>query len=140
VLSPGVIVEEGAQVRDSILLFDTIIRAGSVVDRAILDKEVVVGKGCQIGYGDDSVPNKLEPGRLNTGITLIGKRAHLPDGLKVGRNCKIGSDLRPEDFPSATLASGETVEDRTFTHGWERELLRRKPAANVSQPPASERA
>ncbi len=125
VLSPGVIVEEGAVVRDSIVLFDSRIGAGSVLDRAILDKEVVVGKNCQIGSGDDMTPNKLEPSRLNTGITLIGKRAHLPDNLKVGRNCKIGADLRPEDFPSDTLASGESLEDRTFAHGWERELARR---------------
>ncbi len=127
VLSPGVVVEENAIVRDSIILFDTIIGAGSVVDRAILDKEVVVGKNCKIGYGDDMTPNKLEPSRLNTGITLIGKRVHLPDNLKVGRNCKIGTDLRPEDFPTDTLASGETIEDRTFAHGWERELARRSP-------------
>jgi glucose-1-phosphate adenylyltransferase len=125
VLSPGVVVEEGAVVRDSIVLFDSRIGAGSVLDRAILDKEVIVGKNCQIGYGDDMTPNKLEPSRLNTGITLIGKRAHLPDNLKVGRNCKIGADLRPEDFPSDTLTSGESLEDRTFAHGWERELARR---------------
>jgi glucose-1-phosphate adenylyltransferase len=127
VLSPGVIVEEGAVVRESIILFDTIIGAGSVVDHAILDKEVIVGKNCQIGYGDDmTTPNKSEPDRLNTGITLIGKRAHLPDNLKVGRNCKIGSDLRPGDFSSDMLASGETIEDRTFAHGWEREMARRR--------------
>jgi glucose-1-phosphate adenylyltransferase len=125
VLSPGVIVEEHAVVRDSIVLFDSIIGAGSVIDRTILDKEVVTGKNCQIGYGDDMTPNKLEPTRLNTGITLVGKRVHLPDNMKVGRNCKIGTDLRPEDFPTDTLASGETVEDRTFTHGWERDLARR---------------
>jgi glucose-1-phosphate adenylyltransferase len=129
VLSPGVVVEEGAVVRDSIILFDAIIGAGSVIDRAILDKEVAVGKHCQIGYGDDMTPNKLEPTRLNTGITLIGKRAHLPDQLKVGRNCKIGADLRLEDFSTDILASGETVEDRTFAHGWERELARRRNAA-----------
>ena len=41
-----------------------------------------------------------------------------------GRNCKIGVDLRPEDFASSTLTSGETVEDRSFAHGWERELAR----------------
>jgi glucose-1-phosphate adenylyltransferase len=127
VLSPGVIVEEGAQIRDSIILFDTVIKAGSVIEKAIFDKEVVVGQNCKIGYGDDYTPNKLEASRLNTGITLIGKRAHLPDQLTVGRNCKIGSDLRPEDFSGTVLASGETVEDRTFTHGWERELARRKP-------------
>mgnify|MGYP001193226428 CR=1 FL=1 len=125
VLSPGVVVEENAVVRDSIVLFDSVIGAGSVVDRAILDKEVIVGKNCRIGYGEDMTPNKLEPTRLNTGITLIGKRAHLPDNLKVGRNVKIGTDLRPEDFPSDELTSGETIEDRTFAHGWERELARR---------------
>jgi glucose-1-phosphate adenylyltransferase len=126
VLSPGVVVEEGATVRDSILLFNTVIGTGSVIDRAILDKEVVVGQHCKIGYGDDMTPNKLEPSRLDSGITLIGKNAHLPDHLKVGRNCKIGADLRPEDFPAHTLASGETLEDRTYAHSWERELARRK--------------
>jgi glucose-1-phosphate adenylyltransferase len=129
VLSPGVVVEEGAVVRDSILFFDVVIGAGSAVYRAILDKEVVVGKHCQIGRGDELTPNKLEPTRLNTGITLVGKRTRLPDQLKVGRNCKIGTDLRPEDFPSDTLASGDTLEDRSFTHGWERELARRKKQA-----------
>jgi glucose-1-phosphate adenylyltransferase len=125
VLSPGVIVEEGAVVRNSIILFDTIIGSGSIVDRSILDKEAIIGKNCQIGFGDDMTPNKREPTRLNTGITLVGKRAHLPDNLKVGRNCKVGADLRPEDFSSSTLDSGETIEDRTFAHGWEREMARR---------------
>lgn len=133
VLSPGVVVEEGALVKDSILLFDTVIGAGSVVERAIMDKEVHVGQNCRIGFGADMIPNKLEPTRLNTGITLIGKRTHLPDNLKVGRNCKIGSDLRVEDFATDTVASGETVEDRTFTHGWERELARQKSAARARQ-------
>jgi glucose-1-phosphate adenylyltransferase len=129
VLSPGVTVEEGAVVKDSILLFDCVIGSSSVVERTIMDKEVRVGAHCQIGTGDDSTPNKLEPGRLNTGITLIGKRTHLPDNLTVGRNCKIGSDLRPEDFSASVLASGETIEDRTFTHGWERELFRHRTSA-----------
>jgi glucose-1-phosphate adenylyltransferase len=67
-------------------------------------------------------PNKLEPDKLDTGITMVGKRSRLPDGLTVGRNCKLGADLCEEDFASATLGSGETVENHTFAHGWEREL------------------
>jgi glucose-1-phosphate adenylyltransferase len=129
VLSPGVVVEEGAVVRDSIILFDTVIGAGSVVDRAILDKEVVIGKDSRIGVGDDNPPNKLEPGRLNTGITLVGKRARLPDGMTVGRNCKIGTDLRPDDFSTTVLASGESLEQHAFLNSWERDLAqRRRPA------------
>jgi glucose-1-phosphate adenylyltransferase len=123
VLSPGVVVEEGAVVRDSIVMFDTVIGAGSVVDRAILDKEVVIGCNSRIGHGDDATPNRQEPDYLNTGITVAGKRSHLPDNLTVGRNCKIGPDQRPEDFPAGILPGGETVDNRTFAHGWERELV-----------------
>jgi len=110
VLSPGVIVEEGAVVRDSIIMFDTVIGKNSVVDRVVVDKEVIIGPDSRIGFGDDTIPNQQEPQRLNTGLTVIGKRAELPPGLKVGRNCKIGPNVRPEDFVSLELASGESVE------------------------------
>ncbi len=109
VLSPGVIVEEGAIVRDSIIMFDTFIGRNTVIDRAVIDKEVVIGADSVIGQGNDNIPNKAEPQRLNTGITLIGKRAILPSGIHVGRNVKIGTDVRPEDFEGSELASGETV-------------------------------
>jgi len=130
VLSPGVVVEEGAVVRESILLFDCVVGAGSVIDRSILDKEVVVGKNSRIGHGDDMTPNKQEPSRLDTGINLIGKRSRLPDNLTVGRNCKIGTDLLPQDFTTNQLASGETIEDHSFGHGWERDLARRAKASS----------
>ena len=68
VLSPGVRVDVGAVVRDSIVMFDSVIRSGAVVDRSILDKEVVVGPGAIVGDGPDfDTPNRQEPGRLNTG-------------------------------------------------------------------------
>jgi glucose-1-phosphate adenylyltransferase len=128
VLSPGVVVEEGAIVRDSIILLNTVIGAGSVIDRAILDKEVHVGRNSRIGDGDDNTPNEKEPDHLNTGISLVGKRTRLPDNLTVGRNVKIGSHLRPDDFPSGNLPSGATVEPRTKLHRWEVELARNTAA------------
>ena len=53
VLSPGVRVDPGAIVRDSVIMFDTHIRAGAVVDRAIIDKEVNVGPNAIVGTGND---------------------------------------------------------------------------------------
>ena len=83
VLSPGVRVDVGAVVRDSIVMFDCVIRSGAVVDRSILDKEVVVGQGAIVGDGPDfDTPNRQEPGRLNTGITVVGKRAIIPRGTR----------------------------------------------------------
>jgi ADP-glucose pyrophosphorylase len=113
VLSPGVRVEVGAVVRDSIVMFDSVIRSGAVVDRAILDKEVVVGPGSIIGEGVDlTTPNRQEPARLFTGITVVGKRAIIPRGVRIGRNVKIGGDVRTSDFVTRVVRSGATVERR----------------------------
>jgi glucose-1-phosphate adenylyltransferase len=111
VLSPGVRVDVGAVVRDSIVMFDSIIRSGAVVDRAILDKEVVVGPGAIVGDGPDfDTPNKQEPGRLNTGITVVGKRSIIPRGVRIGRNVKVAGDVKATDFPSRSVKSGASVE------------------------------
>lgn len=110
VLSPGVVVGSGALVRDSILMTDTVIGADAVIERSILDKEVLVGRGAVVGYGDASVVNKLEPQRLSAGITIVGKRACIPAGLNIGRNCMIDAGVVESDFSGATvIASGESV-------------------------------
>jgi glucose-1-phosphate adenylyltransferase len=105
-------VDPGAVVRDSIVMFDTVIRAGAVVDRAIIDKEVSVGPNAVIGMGADyDTPNRQEPGRLNSGITVVGKRAVIPAGVRVGRNVKINEGVRPLDFSGKrNVPSGGTVE------------------------------
>lgn len=109
VLSPGVVVEEGARVRDSIIMFDSRIGRGSIVDRCILDKEVEVGIDCRLGDGQDFRANRLEPDRLNTGLSIVGKRAVIPDGTRIGRNCKIAAGVRPDNFASRLIDSGESV-------------------------------
>jgi len=111
VLSPGVRVDVGAVVRDSIVMFDSVIRAGAVIDRAILDKEVVVGQGAIIGEGPyDGAPNRQEPARLNTGITVVGKQAIIPRGARLGRNVKIGSGARTSDFRTKIVRTGGSVD------------------------------
>jgi glucose-1-phosphate adenylyltransferase len=115
VLSPGVRVDPGAVVRDSIVMFDAVIRAGAVVDHAIIDKEVSIGPNAVVGFGADfDTPNRSEPERLNTGITVVGKRAVVPNGVRLGRNVKVGERVRAADFGRRrSIASGGTVEART---------------------------
>ncbi len=110
VLSPHVYVEEGAHVMDSIIFHDTTIAQDAVVHHSIIDKECYVGSGCWIGCGDDYTPNKDEPDYLNVGITVIGKGARLPQGLRVGRNCKIDPGVRESDFSTLCIPSGSSVE------------------------------
>jgi glucose-1-phosphate adenylyltransferase len=112
-------VAEGAVVRDSILFTDCIVGPGSVVDRAILDKHVVVGADVRLGDGDNTRPNRTQPRNLQSGITVVGKGARIPSGMRIGRNCLIAADVIERDFHrflssnghvAMELASGETVD------------------------------
>nr|CAA9270384.1 Glucose-1-phosphate adenylyltransferase [uncultured Armatimonadetes bacterium] len=56
VLAPGVVVEEGAVVRDSILLHEAVIQAGARVERAIVDEGACVAEGARgAGAGEITV-------------------------------------------------------------------------------------
>jgi glucose-1-phosphate adenylyltransferase len=128
VLSPGVRVDVGAVVRDSIVMFDSVIRSGAVVDRAILDKEVVVGPGAIVGDGPDfDTPNKQEPGRLNTGITVVGKRSIIPRGVRIGRNVKIAGDVKANDFASRMVKSGSSIEAGAAKRRVSRDAAEKRP-------------
>ena len=110
VLSPGVRVAAGATVRDSIVMFDAVIEADVVLDRAILDKECRIGAGARVGVGSDLRPNRDEPERLYAGITLVGKKARVPGGVEIGRNCRIDPGVTERDFGRRRrIRSGETV-------------------------------
>jgi glucose-1-phosphate adenylyltransferase len=109
VLSPGVRVEAGAVVRDSVIMDDTIIRAGAVIDRSILDKEVEIGAGTKVGAGEDLTPNLHEPANIYSGITIVGKRAQVPAGAIIGRNCCIGANTTGKDYNQLFIPSGATI-------------------------------
>lgn len=112
ILSPGVQVAEGAVVRDSIIMSDTVIGSDSVIDYSILDKEVVIEAGCHIGFGDDCQVNHKKPKVINTGLTIVGKRAKVPAGVEIGRNCVIFSNVIADDFPGTEIQSGETIKPK----------------------------
>ena len=128
VLSPGVRVDVGAVIRDSIVMFDCVIRAGAVIDRAILDKEVVVGQGAIVGHGPDDTPNRQEPTRLNTGITVVGKRSVIPRGARIGRNVRIGEGVRSTDFATRIVRAGASVDRKPESASRTRRAL--PPAAS----------
>lgn len=75
VLSPGVVVEAGAVVRDSVLLHDVVVRAGAVVERAVLDRGVEVAAGGSVGGRGD--------------LTLVGAGERVTE-LGAGGRCPTG--------------------------------------------------
>jgi len=76
VLGPGVRVESGAVVTDSIVLADTTIESGAGLSWAVVDTQVVVGRNANVG------------GRL------AGRVARDRDLVLVGRDSRIARDTR----------------------------------------------
>jgi glucose-1-phosphate adenylyltransferase len=72
ILSPGVIVERGALVVNSVVFDDTIIEPDVRVNRAIVDKQCIVQAGTSIGYNaelDKKRDFHVSPG----GVVVIPK-------------------------------------------------------------------
>ncbi len=110
VLSPGVVVEKGAIVRNSILFSDCVVKRRAVVDLAIFDKNVQIGEWALVGTGSNhATPNRQHPKHLYTGITLLGKAAEVPAGMKIGRNCIVNSYCRQQAFPAEEIGDGESL-------------------------------
>ncbi len=110
VISPGVRIEPGAEVRDSILLTDVYVKAGAVLDKVIVDKNVVIGENARVGVDDEAnAANRDLPDVLNTGLTLIGKGAEVPDNAVIGRNCVVRPYTPAKRFPKEAVPSGTTI-------------------------------
>jgi glucose-1-phosphate adenylyltransferase len=110
VISPGVYIAPGAVVRDAVLMNDAWIGPDAVVDRCIVAEGARVGAGAVVGEGEMTTPNHEQPERLNTGLTLVGLRAHVPDGVTVGRNVAIRPRSDERAFPKGrAVPSGMTV-------------------------------
>ena len=71
VLSPGVVIEEGAVVQGSVLHDNVRVGRGAVVRRAILDKNIVVPPGATVGVNHDR-DRELYHASAN-GIIALGK-------------------------------------------------------------------
>ena len=110
VLSPGVTVEKGALVKDSVVMHDSIIRSGAYVERCIIDKEVIIGRRAVVGLGNPSVPNVAYPTHVYSGLTLVAKQARVPDNARVGTNCIISSEVQAKDLRDGVLGDGQTIE------------------------------
>ena len=88
VLGPGVVVEEGATVRDSVVLHDTVIGPRATVDRAIVDMRASVEEGARVGARG-----------AEGGIAIIGQRARIPTKGRVPAGGKV--------MPGATEAGSQ---------------------------------
>lgn len=106
ILSPGVQVHEGAEVRKSIILTDAVIEAGAVVERAIIDKHVVIGRNTRIGGCVEG----------EEGITMIGKNSVIPANYTVEPGAIIATDVIASDYGSDLIRSDEFIQTKRLPY------------------------
>jgi glucose-1-phosphate adenylyltransferase len=76
VLGPGVVVEEGATVRDSVVFEATVVRKGARLDWSIVDRDCEVGSDAVVGSSDagpedpDAIVLVGRASRIGVGVTL----------------------------------------------------------------------
>lgn len=91
VLGPGVVVEEGAEVRDSVLLHHVVVRRGARVIRAVLDDKVEVGADAVVGAAGGD-------------LCVVGQRVR----VDVGEELPPGTERDAEGAAAAGLMARTT--------------------------------
>jgi len=108
VIFPGVRIQEGAFVEDSIVMSDTIIGDGTEIHCAIVGENSVVGNQVRIGIGDYA-PSQYNPKVYEARISVIGSNTVVPNGTLIGQNVVIDNGLSPGDFSTIEIPSGGYV-------------------------------
>ena len=84
VLSPNVVVSEGARVSYSVLLPGTVVEPGAVVEYAILGEGCHIGRDCRVG----GTPEETAPD--SWGLTVLAPGCAVEDGRKVAPGIMLG--------------------------------------------------
>ena len=108
VIGCGVIIDEGAIVRDSIIMNNTTIGKNCNVQKAIIDEFVKIGDCVEIGLMAEK-ENDTRPDIYNSGLVTIGDKSVIPGNVKIGKNTVISGITSIKDYPNNVLESGRTL-------------------------------
>lgn len=108
VIGCDVVIGEGSEIHDSIIMNGSRIGTGCYLNKAIVAEDVIIGNNVHLGDGEDR-PNDTRPDIYNNGLVTVGERSEIPDGMSVGMNSVVAGVLRTADFPDGKLPSGSTL-------------------------------
>ena len=91
VLFSDVTVEEGAVVKDSIIMPNTVIKSGATVQYAIVAEGAVIEPGAVVGQRPEDMEN-LE----DWGVAVVGAGVNVGEGAKVAPKEMVGEDVKGE--------------------------------------------
>ncbi len=92
VLFPGVTVEEGAVIYDSILMPGAHVRKGAKVQYAIVAENVDIGENAVVGERPEDMDNLAD-----WGVAVVAKGVKVYDGAKVKAKAMIDADVKGDE-------------------------------------------
>ncbi|WP_334100266.1 glucose-1-phosphate adenylyltransferase [Thermotoga petrophila] len=108
VIFQGVKIGRGTVVKNSVIMTRAEIGENCYLENVIIAESVKIGNNVRMGVGEDA-ENKLDPKVYSGLLTVVGMNSVIPDDMVIGKNCVIGIGVKPEDFKSKTLESGDYV-------------------------------
>lgn len=109
IIFPGVVVESGANVTQSIVMFDTKIKKNSIIHKTILDTDIIINEDCQIGQAYLTRAVEQVAPICHEGITVIGQAAIIPGGMVIGENCLINPYKNLDQWEDKMIPPGKIV-------------------------------
>ena len=108
VIGYDVIIEEGTEIHDSIIMNGVRVGRGCYLEKAIIAEDTVIGDNVHLGGGEDR-PNDTRPDIYNSGLVTVGERSLIPGDVYVGMNSVISGATVCDDYPGGRLPSGSTL-------------------------------
>ncbi|MEN8199745.1 MAG: glucose-1-phosphate adenylyltransferase family protein [Thermodesulfobacteriota bacterium] len=101
ILFPGVRVEKGAVVENSVIFFNNHIGAGCRLNKVIMDVNSVLGQDVTVGPKLGTAAEK---------VAVIGWNNHIPDGTTIGEGVTVYPHLSQEQWAeNKEIATGEVL-------------------------------
>ncbi len=91
VISQGVFIDEGAIVKNSVIMTKVEIGKNVVIEDAIIAENTIIKDGCKIGIGHFA-ESKYDKKVYNSHITVVGMDSIVEENCKIGKNVVIGND------------------------------------------------
>lgn len=85
VLFDGVIVEEGAEVEDAVIMGHTVIHSGAIVKHCIVAENVEIGEGAIVGSMPDATTD---------GVATIASGVHIGKNARIGCNAMVRENVK----------------------------------------------
>ena len=105
VIGAGVVIGEGTEVHDSIIMAGTKIGEHCYIEKAIIAEDCVLGDNITMGVGEEA-PSELNESVYSFGLVTVGAKSVIPSGVTIGKNTAIKGETSEDEYPDGKLPAG----------------------------------